>query len=286
MPISISLVIPTIRRTKELMRLFESIQNQKDFDLASIECILVDQNPEGYLNEILGATSLKINHLKIKPQGLSNAKNAGLKEAHGEIILFPDDDCWFHPLFLNQIKSVFEANPSAAGVFFRATDPDLKKDLVPFSKKIEVLDIPTADAFCAPQIAQAYKTTVVKEVGGFDETLGAGAREFGSGEDTDLALRVLGRYNTIVLDSKIEIWHPWVSSENMTPEKAFLYAKGFGAVCVKNELYVHWVYKILKQLMAFVFYLFTLKPFLARQSLTIAWGRFLGGVSYPTSKDL
>ncbi|MGL5964736.1 MAG: glycosyltransferase family 2 protein [Fusobacteriaceae bacterium] len=46
----ISLVIPTIGRKKELDELLLSIKEQK---YKKIEVIIIDQNPTGYLNDII-----------------------------------------------------------------------------------------------------------------------------------------------------------------------------------------------------------------------------------------
>ncbi|MDR2493623.1 MAG: hypothetical protein LBD24_00185 [Spirochaetaceae bacterium] len=69
----------------------------------------------------------------------------------------------------------------------------------------------------------------------FDERMGLGAA-FGSGEESDLLLRLLkhkvkGRYH-----GKQYIYHP---AKQETPERAFSYGRGFGAIYKKAVMDYH-----------------------------------------------
>src|SRR5271166_4064415 len=92
----ISLVVVTLNRVSELERLFASLDKQsyKDF-----EVILVDQNPD-----------LDIRHLR-SGRGLSRGRNVGLPFAKGDIICFPDDDCWYPEDLLETVKEWFDSHP-------------------------------------------------------------------------------------------------------------------------------------------------------------------------------
>ena len=104
-----SLILATSGRTTELRRFFGSLAAA---GAADCECIVVDQNADDRLQPILAAWSdrISIKHLRSSP-GLSHARNVGLSRATGELLAFPDDDCWYSPGLLRQVRSFFAANP-------------------------------------------------------------------------------------------------------------------------------------------------------------------------------
>src|ERR1039457_7675625 len=103
----ISLIVATVNRVNELERLLDSLDSQtyKDFEI-----IVVDQNPDDRLVSIFQRhQSLSIHHLR-SARGLSRARNVGLPDAKGEIIGFPDDDCWYPQQLLAHIKQAFNVH--------------------------------------------------------------------------------------------------------------------------------------------------------------------------------
>src|SRR5262249_2604201 len=94
--VTVSLVTCTLGDRKErLARLLQSLAPQ---GFRAFELIVVDQNPPGYIDEILQTcgAGLRIKHVRSAP-GLSAARNVGLAQANGQIVGFPDDDCWYLP---------------------------------------------------------------------------------------------------------------------------------------------------------------------------------------------
>src|SRR5262249_37052881 len=91
---TMSLVLCTLgRRPAQLERLLDSLESQP---FRSFEIILVDQNPQANLDQIVRsrAARLTLRHVR-SDRGLSLARNVGLRHATGDIIGFPDDDCWY-----------------------------------------------------------------------------------------------------------------------------------------------------------------------------------------------
>jgi glycosyltransferase involved in cell wall biosynthesis len=88
-----SLVLATVGRTQEVARFLDSLARQtyRDFEL-----IVVDQNPDDRLVELLRPFELRfpIIHLRCE-RGVSRARNLGPKYVSGDIVGFPDDDCWY-----------------------------------------------------------------------------------------------------------------------------------------------------------------------------------------------
>jgi len=86
----VSLVTCTLGDRKErLVRLLNSLAQQT---FGAFELIVVDQNPPGYLDEILQTygAELCIKHVRSAP-GLSVGRNLGLTVARGQIVGFPDE---------------------------------------------------------------------------------------------------------------------------------------------------------------------------------------------------
>jgi glycosyltransferase involved in cell wall biosynthesis len=90
----LSIVIPTIGRKSELKSLLSSLYQMNSSNF-TFEVIVINQNPIGYLDEILvdyiNRDSFKIFNVDFK--GLSKAKNYGVEKSIGDFVTFPDDDC-------------------------------------------------------------------------------------------------------------------------------------------------------------------------------------------------
>ena len=90
--VDLSLVICTYGRTKQLAEVIQSIRCQS---VAPKEIIIVDQNPPGFLDDLLEGCAGKVNiiHKRVTFTGASKARNFGASIATSELIAFPDDDC-------------------------------------------------------------------------------------------------------------------------------------------------------------------------------------------------
>ena len=118
-----SLIVPTAGRTTEVAEFLASIvaQNRND-----VELIVVDQNDDDRIVPLLRALpgSIAVIHLKQQKKSPPMARNSGLDAASGEIIAFPDDDCWYPVDLLNQIDNWFKANSQYAVLAVGAVDND------------------------------------------------------------------------------------------------------------------------------------------------------------------
>ena len=97
-----SLVLATVGRTEELNRFFASLDYATH---RNFEVILVDQNPDDRLNSVLDHYDGRFPALHLRSErGLSRARNVGLRRVTGDVVAFPDDDCWYPPNLLNQVE--------------------------------------------------------------------------------------------------------------------------------------------------------------------------------------
>ena len=143
--------------------------------------------------------------------GISAARNVMLAAALSEglldddtIVAFPDDDCWYPPLFLGRLEALFR---SSAGMDFLVTPCDLNPDAGDFN-------LDDCRATRASEIIRKSSSNsmflrgdLARKLRGYDETLGLGTPSNG-GEDTDYAVRAyLSGHHAAFIDRAI-VGHP------------------------------------------------------------------------------
>lgn len=84
----ISVIIPCYRQARYLSEAIESVRAQT---YAPVECIVVDDGSPDNTREI-AARYPEVRYLAQENQGVSAARNKGMREAHGEYLIFLDAD--------------------------------------------------------------------------------------------------------------------------------------------------------------------------------------------------
>ncbi|SRR5665213_1323422 len=279
-----SLIVPTVKRTWELGRFLKSVRDQKlrSFKLSDIEIIVIDQNEDERLAEVTAPYlgSLTINRVKAPSLGQSNAKNIGMKLIRGRYVAFPDDDCFYSEDTLETVRLIFSETGDRFALFGRGQDPDSGKPVLQYPSLERSIYKPNdSSVFLGIQYAQFYTAPMVFEIGDFDLGLCSGGR-WGSGEETDFAIRGLKKGIHFRFDPRILVHHPLVIAETMTMEKLKRYSVGFGALCRKQSLYGEFFFKFFKQLAGFFLFSVLLKFKRASVCWTILSGRTIGLLTY------
>ena len=208
--VDLSLVICTYGRTKQLAEVIQSIRCQS---VAPKEIIIVDQNPPGFLDDLLEDCAGKLNiiHKRVTFTGASKARNFGASIATSELIAFPDDDCTYREDTIKNVIRGFERDDKL-GVLIAGKDEIL--NATPKANQAEntrkeihtVLDLFKAKAETSNIFARKKVLSKLEYV--FDVNIGPGkVTEWASNEETDLLVRLLQKNVLIAKDETIRIIH-------------------------------------------------------------------------------
>jgi glycosyltransferase involved in cell wall biosynthesis len=229
----ISLVLATVERTGRLTLFLKALENQtyRDFEL-----IVVNQNSDARLDGILSRYSdrFRIIHLRCE-RGVSRARNRGFESSRGDVLGFPDDDCWYPPDLLQKVAESLEANLLWHGVTGRCIMENSDRNhagIARFSHKPGILT-PLGIWTRSSAATVFVRRRVIDQTGLFDESLGPGSgTPWGAAEDMDYLLRAIQNGFTIHYDPELVVIHPSPPSlrEEMAYQRAFTYGMGTGRV--------------------------------------------------------
>lgn len=201
-----SLILATVGRSDEVARLLASLDAQ---DYRNFELIVVDQNQDDRLLPILASYREKfsIQHVRSSAHGVSRARNVGLGLVDGDVISFPDDDCWYPAGLLQKVVAVLESHPELDGITGRFTDGDGRTEgrWLESSTLLNRYNVWRG----AIEFSIFLHRRVVDKVGQFNELLGVGAgTAWGAAEGTDYLLRSLGHGFKLKFLVDLTLHHP------------------------------------------------------------------------------
>jgi glycosyltransferase involved in cell wall biosynthesis len=237
-----SLIVSTVNRVTELERLLASLDAQTCRDF---EVLIVDQNSDNRVVPVLQAhKQLRIQRLRSLP-GISRARNVGLRASKGDIIAFPDDDCWYPAELLATVRKWFLANPQfdlLLGSLRTAEDepmqPRWPSPPGPCDKQ-SLWD-------CAASVSAFLRCQVTTAVGDFNENVGVGApTKYQSSEEIDYSLRALAAGFHACYDPTIFVRHPKMQSIDRLRATTMGYALGIGYVARSH----HYSWRFLAKLL-------------------------------------
>lgn len=213
---TMSLVVVTRNRAPLLRQLFESLMRQS---VTQFEVIVVDQSDSEQrhlIRELVGncKQSLDLRLIEDSGTGLSRGRNLGLRLVHGEIIAFPDDDCWYANELVQQVLTWLHAHPEYDFLAAPFSEPDVQNSMFPAVERDisywrgGVVGVCSVGLFFRSQAVRAHNIL-------FAENLGAG-RELICSEETDFVFRCVrgglrGRFVpavTVFHPIKGDLWKP------------------------------------------------------------------------------
>ncbi|MCC7101084.1 MAG: glycosyltransferase family 2 protein [Rubrivivax sp.] len=235
----ISLVLASVGRAEEVDGLLQSLLTQRG---ANFELIVVDQNADDRLAapiERARGAGLAVTHLRLAQANLSAARNLGIEHARGDVIGFPDDDCWYEPDVVASVAAAFAAHPEWTGVVAQWVEQAQARD---GAAPAELLSAENWRRFRdgdASSISLFIRADALRACGGFDARLGVG-QWFGAGEETDLILALLSRGALLARCPQARVHHRYTGAAQaqaaVSWRAALRRARGTGALYAKHRL--------------------------------------------------
>jgi glycosyltransferase involved in cell wall biosynthesis len=232
---SFTLIIATMGRTAELNSLFESLVLQ---NVAALDCLVIDQNPDDRLGMILDRWQ---SHLHLRRlhglAGTSRSRNLGLLHATGDIVAFPDDDCWYSPGLLAAVGGWFDQHPEFDFLTVGARDREGVSSGNRWPQ--ERCEIRPVNAFRTTFCSSIFVRGTVAHTACFDQAIGPGAgTPWACGEETDYILNLCRHGARGFFDRRWHVGHPRrdMLSGEVDWRRAAGYGRGMGYVLRKHSL--------------------------------------------------
>jgi len=191
----------------------------------------------------------------VEPEpGISRARNRGLREAGGEIVVFADDDVDVDENWLATLVAAFQRGPrvdAVSGPTFPAaleTPTELWFEGFGglqrgFQTRLYDLDDPPADQPLFPFTpgafgsgrSMAFRRGALRRLGGFDPVLGPPTPTL-AGEDIEALLHVVLAGRQVVHEPAALVWHAHPRDYHMLRRRMWGYGLGLSACVTKSVL--------------------------------------------------
>jgi glycosyltransferase involved in cell wall biosynthesis len=254
--LSVSVVICTRDRSKQLAQCLESLQNLSP---PPQEIIVVDNAPTDNLTQQVVEQMSNVSNIKyvLEPRpGLDIARNTGLFNCTGDIIAYTDDDVMIHPYWIRQLQYSF-INPKTMAVtglvlageittesqyifekfssFNRGYQPILFDS--EYFKKYQKWGVPVWHIGAGANMA--FRRNIFELVGNFDERLDVGAA--GCSGDSEMWYRILAEGYDCRYEPTTIVYHFHRRDLSKLNQQMFYYMRGHvAALMVQFEKYKHY----------------------------------------------
>ncbi|MGW7645333.1 glycosyltransferase [Streptomyces bobili] len=241
-----SVVIATRERADRLAHALDSMLAQ---DHPDFEIVVVDNAPVTDATRLLVERKYaeRVRYVTEPVPGLAVAHNTGLAAARGDVVAFTDDDVVADPHWLTELTAPFAADPGlgcATGLILparlRTPAQVLLESHGGFAKGFTPRTYdpagPPADEPLFPFTAgrfgsganMAFRTGVLRAVGGFDPATGAGTLARG-GDDLYGFVRVLAQGHRLRYTPRALVWHHHRETWQDLETQAYGYGAGLTA---------------------------------------------------------
>ncbi len=198
---NVSIVIPALNASATLRACLEACCSQELPTNIQLEVILVDDGSTDGTQEVAQAANVRLIQHE-SPRGAAAARNSGLAEAVGEIILFTDADCVPQPNWVVEMLRPFQ-NPTVQGCkgIYATNQPEQVARFVQveYEDKYDLLRAQPVIDFIDTYSA-GYRAEVLRRAGGFDEAI----RYV---EDQELSFRLAAAGHKMVFQETAVVFH-------------------------------------------------------------------------------
>jgi len=209
------------------------------------ELIIIDQSDpliadENYFKLNSYISPQKFKYIRSNLLGLSNGRNLGLSYSNGDIVGFPDDDCWYPSDFLSKIYNYFlDPNLQLLSGYF--IDPKISSLRTPnYSTNLNIFNL----GKLLSSITFFYRRSSLEDLF-FDKNLGVGSN-LPFGEENDFAIRIISRGKKCIYSSNIFLYHP--EKSKTTPYELAQYTYGYvlGKNCTRFPVFIYSILGFIK----------------------------------------
>ena len=247
--IELTVVICSRNRAQKVHRVLDALECQTD---RGFEVVIVDQSDvdDPTLDGRAGARVVRDSGV-----GISRARNAGLRATRTPWMLCLDDDCIPAADWVEVHRHEIEGRPGLAAVWgcvaAAPPPPGTPPDAMPLSVFPIVRERVVAGRFIRPASlgmgVVAFSCAWLECLGGWDERVGAGNRDFPAGEDTDIAWRLYQAGGSALLSPRPRVVHEQWRDDAEVVARVEAYTRSWAALCVKyarlgDPLGAAWLY--------------------------------------------
>jgi GT2 family glycosyltransferase len=242
-PPEVSILVCTRNRRDNVVPTVRSIQ---ECGYSSFELLILDQSDDESTKESLAkicADDPRVRHLHLPRPGKPEALNEGLRQARGPYVLLTDDDCEARVGWIEAMVGALREDSRVGCVYgsVEAAPHDAGQGYIPAREITEAHSISSLGEFLTMPgwenygmgANMAFRSEALRTLGGWDVCVGPGAK-FGSGDDNDVAVRVLRAGYRIAFCPSARVVHYgfrlWKSNRRDLSRRGF----GLGAVVAKH----------------------------------------------------
>lgn len=226
----ITVIICTFNRCKSLSATLDSVALQLLPESVTWEALVVDNNSSDRTQEVVESYCRRcpglFRYVFEPQQGLSRARNAGIRAAQGEIIVFTDDDVIAEPCWVENLTAPLRTVKWSGSGGRVAPPPDLElpnwlimggdRDLVGVLLPIFDLGKQGGEMKRPPYGANmAFRKTMFEKYGLFRVDLGHSGEKLLSGEDIEFGRRLMASGERLYYEPSSVVHHP-VPDERLT----------------------------------------------------------------------
>ena len=201
---SISVIIPNYNSEKTISKTISSLEHQtfSDFDVVIVDDASKDNSVPIIKNLIKGKNNYRLIELR-ENKGASNARNIGVANSKGNIILFTDSDVILKKDTVHKIIESFKKHKSAAAIVGL---PDKKSSFNNLASEYFNLRIYYNYMRLPEQIDILYTTICAVKRSAFDNVNGFNVK-MRSEEDPELGFRLSRAGYKIILNKDLTVSH-------------------------------------------------------------------------------
>lgn len=196
----VSVVVPVYNSAKTLSKTIEALMSQ-NFLEDNFEILIADDGSTDSTAEIVKRYPVKYLHQDNK--GPAAARNLGWKFSSGNIVCFTDSDCIPEKDWISKIIKAYTSEQivGVGGSYDIVNSESLLASCIHEEIVQRHLKMPKEVNYLGA-FNVSYRRSILEEVGGFNESYSDA-----SGEDNDIAYRVVKKGYTLIFDKNIKVGH-------------------------------------------------------------------------------